>query len=160
MGSVVTGEFVGQQQSGVGGARASGFQAELMATTVAKNDMIICTALVMGRRAPTIVTNAMVASMKPGSVLVDLAVERGGNVAGAKPDQIADIAGVKIIGYTNLPAHIAADASNLYARNLLAFVGLLVDAEGALAPDLEDEILKGAMLTHAGAITHPAFTAA
>jgi NAD(P) transhydrogenase subunit alpha len=98
--------------------------------------------------------------MKPGSVLVDLAVERGGNVAGAKPDQIADIGGVKIIGYTNLPARIPADASNLYARNLAAFVGLLVDDKGALAPDLEDEILKGSMLTHEGAIVHPAFQGA
>jgi NAD(P) transhydrogenase subunit alpha len=132
-------------------------QAALVSDHIKKQDIVITTALIPGRPAPKLVSAEQRASMKPGSVLVDLAVERGGNVAGAKPDQIADIAGVKIIGYTNLPARIPADASNLYARNLVAFVGLLVDAEGALAPDLEDEILKGSMLTHDGAITHPAF---
>jgi NAD(P) transhydrogenase subunit alpha len=132
-------------------------QAALITDHIKKQDIVITTALIPGRPAPKLVSAEQRASMKPGSVLVDLAVERGGNVAGAKPDQIADIGGVKIIGYTNLPARIAADASNLYARNLAAFVGLLVNAEGALAPDLEDEILKGSMLTHDGAITHPAF---
>jgi H+-translocating NAD(P) transhydrogenase subunit alpha len=135
-------------------------QAALISDHIKKQDIVITTALIPGRPAPKLVSAEQRASMKPGSVLVDLAVERGGNVAGAKPDQIADIGGVKIIGYTNLPAHIAADASNLYARNLVAFVGLLVNAEGALAPDLEDEILKSSMLTHDGAITHPAFKAA
>jgi NAD(P) transhydrogenase subunit alpha len=135
-------------------------QAALITDHIKKQDIVITTALIPGRPAPKLVSAEQRASMKPGSVLVDLAVERGGNVAGAKPDQIADIGGVKIIGYTNLPAHIAADASNLYARNLVAFVGLLVNAEGALAPDLEDEILKSSMLTHDGAITHPAFKAA
>jgi NAD(P) transhydrogenase subunit alpha len=132
-------------------------QAALITDHIKKQDIVITTALIPGRPAPKLVSAEQRASMKPGSVLVDLAVERGGNVAGTKPDQIADIGGVKIIGYTNLPARIAADASNLYARNLAAFVGLLVNAEGALAPDLEDEILKGSMLTHDGAITHPAF---
>jgi H+-translocating NAD(P) transhydrogenase subunit alpha len=132
-------------------------QAALVSDHIKKQDIVITTALIPGRPAPKLVSAEQRASMKPGSVLVDLAVERGGNVAGAKPDQIADIGGVKIIGYTNLPARIPADASNLYARNLVAFVGLLVGPEGALAPDLEDEILKGSMLTHDGAITHPAF---
>jgi len=132
-------------------------QAMLITDHIKKQDIVITTALIPGRPAPKLVSAEQRASMKPGSVLVDLAVERGGNVAGAKPDQIADINGVKIIGYTNLPARIPADASNLYARNLAAFVGLLVNGEGALAPDLEDEILKGSMLTHDGAITHPAF---
>jgi NAD(P) transhydrogenase subunit alpha len=132
-------------------------QAALVSDHIRKQDIVITTALIPGRPAPKLVSAEQRASMKPGSVLVDLAVERGGNVAGAKPDQIADIGGVKIIGYTNLPARIPADASNLYARNLAAFVGLLVDGEGAVAPDLEDEILKGSMLTHDGAITHPAF---
>jgi NAD(P) transhydrogenase subunit alpha len=132
-------------------------QAALVSDHIKKQDIVITTALIPGRPAPKLVSAEQRASMKPGSVLVDLAVERGGNVAGAKPDQIADIGGVKIIGYTNLPARIPADASNLYARNLVAFVGLLVNADGALAPDLEDEILKGSMLTHDGAITHPAF---
>jgi NAD(P) transhydrogenase subunit alpha len=131
-------------------------QAALISEHIKKQDIVITTALIPGRPAPKLVSAEQRGSMKPGSVLVDLAVERGGNVAGAKPDQIADIGGVKIIGYTNLPARIGADASNLYARNLAAFVGLLVNAEGALAPDLEDEILKGSMLTHDGAIIHPA----
>jgi NAD(P) transhydrogenase subunit alpha len=132
-------------------------QAALVSDHIKKQDIVITTALIPGRPAPKLVSAEQRASMKPGSVLVDLAVERGGNVAGAKPDQIADIGGVKIIGYTNLPARIPADASNLYARNLVAFVGLLVNAEGGLAPDLDDEILKGSMLTHDGAIIHPAF---
>ena len=132
-------------------------QAALITDHIKKQDIVITTALIPGRPAPKLVSAEQRASMKPGSVLVDLAVERGGNVAGAKPDQIADIGGVKIIGYTNLPARIAADASNLYARNLAAFVGLLINGEGVLAPDLEDEILKGSMLTHDGAIVHPAF---
>jgi NAD(P) transhydrogenase subunit alpha len=132
-------------------------QAALVTEHIKKQDVVITTALIPGRPAPKLVSAEQRASMKPGSVLVDLAVERGGNVAGAKPDQIADIGGVKIIGYTNLPARIPADASNLYARNLVAFVGLLVNGEGVLAPDLEDEILKGSMLTHDGVITHPAF---
>jgi NAD(P) transhydrogenase subunit alpha len=135
-------------------------QAALVTEHIKKQDIVITTALIPGRPAPRLVSAEQRASMKPGSVLVDLAVERGGNVAGAKPDQIADIGGVKIIGYTNLPARIPADASNLYARNLAAFVGLLVDDKGALAPDLEDEILKGSMLTHEGAIVHPAFQGA
>jgi NAD(P) transhydrogenase subunit alpha len=132
-------------------------QAALITDHIKKQDIVITTALIPGRPAPKLVSAEQRGSMKPGSVLVDLAVERGGNVAGAKPDQIADIGGVKIIGYTNLPARIPADASNLYARNLAAFVGLLVNGEGELAPDLEDEILKGSMLTHDGAIAHPAF---
>jgi H+-translocating NAD(P) transhydrogenase subunit alpha len=132
-------------------------QAALVTEHIKKQDIVITTALIPGRPAPKLVSAEQRASMKPGSVLVDLAVERGGNVVGAEPDQIADIGGVKIIGYTNLPARIPADASNLYARNLAAFVGLLVDAEGAVAPDLDDEILKGSMLTHDGAVTHPAF---
>ncbi len=132
-------------------------QAALVSDHIKKQDIVITTALIPGRPAPKLVSAEQRASMKPGSVLVDLAVERGGNVAGAKPDQIADIGGVRIIGYTNLPARIPADSSNLYARNLLAFVGLLVNHAGEVAPDLEDEILKGSMLTHDGAIAHPAF---
>ncbi|HZC15893.1 MAG TPA: Re/Si-specific NAD(P)(+) transhydrogenase subunit alpha [Caulobacteraceae bacterium] len=131
-------------------------QAALVTDHIKKQDIVITTALIPGRPAPKLVSAEQRASMKPGSVLVDLAVERGGNVVGAEPDQIADIAGVKIIGYANLPTRIPADASNLYARNLVAFVGLLVDDKGALAPNLEDEILKSSMLTHDGAIVHPA----
>ena len=135
-------------------------QAALVSEHIKKQDIVITTALIPGRAAPKLVSAEQVASMKPGSVLVDLAVEQGGNVAGAKLDQIVDAGGVKIVGYTNLAGRIAADASNLYARNLLAFAGLLVNKDGALAPDLEDEILKAALLTHDGAIVHPAFKSA
>jgi NAD(P) transhydrogenase subunit alpha len=135
-------------------------QAALVSDHIKKQDIVITTALIPGRPAPRLVSAEQLASMRPGAVVVDLAVERGGNVEGVRPDVIAEVAGVKVIGFQNLPSRIAADASNLYARNLLSFVGLLVNSEGALAPDLEDEILKGAMITHAGAVAHPAFKAA
>jgi NAD(P) transhydrogenase subunit alpha len=135
-------------------------QAALVSEHIKKQDIVITTALIPGRPAPRLVSMEQLASMRPGAVVVDLAVERGGNVEGVKPDAIAEVGGVKVIGFENLPSRIAADASNLYARNLLAFVGLLVSADGALSPDLEDEILKGAMITHAGEIAHPAFKAA
>jgi len=132
-------------------------QAALVTEHIKKQDIVITTALIPGRPAPQLVSAEQVASMKPGSVLIDLAVEQGGNVAGAKPDEIVEIGGVKIVGFTNLAGRIAADASSLYARNLLAFAGLLVTKDGAFAPDYEDEILKAALITHDGAIVHPAF---
>ena len=97
-----------------------------------------------------------VASMRPGSVLVDLAVEQGGNVVGSKPGEIVEKGGVKIVGYSNLPGRIASDSSSLYARNLLAFAGLLLNTEGQLEPDFGDEILKAALVVQGGAIVHPA----
>ncbi|MFN3859716.1 MAG: Re/Si-specific NAD(P)(+) transhydrogenase subunit alpha [Caulobacter sp.] len=131
-------------------------QAELTAGHIAKQDIVITTALIPGRPAPRLVTAAHVASMKPGSVLVDLAVEQGGNVEGVRLGEIVTTDnGVKIVGIPNLPGRIATDASALYARNLLAFSTLLLDKEGALAPDLEDEILKAALVTSGGAIVHP-----
>jgi NAD(P) transhydrogenase subunit alpha len=131
-------------------------QAALVSEHIKKQDIVITTALIPGRAAPRLVSDAQVRSMKPGSVLVDLAVEQGGNVAGSQPESIVGVGDVKIVGFGNLPGRIAADSSALYARNLLAFVGLLVDKTGALAPDLEDEILKAALVAHGGAITHPA----
>ena len=131
-------------------------QAELVSTHIAKQDMVITTALIPGRPAPKLVSAAQVASMKPGSVLVDLAIEQGGNVEGARLGEVAVTAnGVKILGIPNLPGRIAADASALYARNLLAFAGLFLNKEGAFAPDLEDEILKAALVTQGGAVVHP-----
>jgi NAD(P) transhydrogenase subunit alpha len=97
--------------------------------------------------------------MRPGSVLVDLAVEQGGNVAGAEADQVVDAGGVKIVGYSNLPGRIAADASALYARNLVAFAGLFLDKEGRFAPDYEDEILKTSLVARGGSLVHPALAA-
>ena len=129
-------------------------QAELTAGHIVKQDVVITTALIPGRPAPRLVTAAHIASMKPGSVIVDLAIENGGNVEGAKLGEVVTTAnGVQIVGWANLPGRIAADASALYARNLFAFAGLLLK-EGAVAPDLEDEILKAALVTHGGAVVH------
>ncbi|HYG26107.1 MAG TPA: Re/Si-specific NAD(P)(+) transhydrogenase subunit alpha [Caulobacteraceae bacterium] len=130
-------------------------QAELVSTHIAKQDIVITTALIPGRPAPRLVTAAQVASMKPGSIIVDLAVEQGGNVEGARlGETVVTANGVSILGKANLPGRIAADASALYARNLFAFAGLLIK-DGALAPDFEDEILKAALVTQGGAVVHP-----
>jgi len=131
-------------------------QAALVSDHIKKQDIVITTALIPGRPAPKLVSAEQVASMKPGSILVDLAVEQGGNVVGGRRGEVFDQNGVRIIGYPNLPARIAADASALYARNLAAFLGLILDKEGKVAPDLEDEILKAALVTHGGKIVHPA----
>jgi NAD(P) transhydrogenase subunit alpha len=135
-------------------------QAALVSTHIAKQDIVITTALIPGRPAPKLVSAEQVASMKPGSVLVDLAIEQGGNVVGAKLGEVANVGGVKILGIPNLPGRVAADASNLYARNLLNFAGLLINKEGALAPDYEDDILKASLITHGGAVVHPTFKSA
>ena len=134
-------------------------QAELMATTIAKHDLIVCTALVMGRRAPTIVTQAMVDAMRPGSVIVDLAADAGGNCAATVPgERITTPNGVTILGYRNWPGRIPVAASALYARNLLTFLSTFWDKE-AKAPKLpaDDDIVKGVMLTRGGAVVHPQF---
>jgi len=131
-------------------------QAELLSSHIAKQDIVITTALIPGRPAPRLVSAAQVASMKLGSVIVDLAIEQGGNVEGAKLGEVAVTKnGVKILGIPNLPGRIAADASALYARNLFAFAGLFLDKEGAFAPDYEDEILKASLVCQGGKITHP-----
>jgi NAD(P) transhydrogenase subunit alpha len=131
-------------------------QAELVSEHIKKQDIVITTALIPGRPAPRLVSAAQVASMKPGSVLIDLAVEQGGNVEGAKAGEVVQAGPAKIVGILNLPGRIAADASALYARNLFAFAGLLLNKEGALAPDMEDEILKASLVTHGGQIVHSA----
>ena len=129
-------------------------QAALTASHIVKQDIVITTALIPGRPAPRLVTAAHVASMKPGSVLVDLAIDNGGNVEGAKAGEVVVTPnGVQIVGWTNMAGRIPADASALYARNLSAFVGLMVK-DGTLAVDLEDEILKAAAVTHGGAVVH------
>ena len=129
-------------------------QAELVSGHIAKQDIVITTALIPGRPAPRLITKQQVASMKPGSVIVDLAIEQGGNVEGAKlGETVVTANGVKILGAPNLPGRIAADASALYARNLFAFAGLLIK-DGKLEPDYEDEILKASVVTHGGAVVH------
>jgi NAD(P) transhydrogenase subunit alpha len=134
-------------------------QAELMATTVAKNDIVICTALVMGRKAPVIVTQPMVDSMRAGSVIVDLAAEAGGNCAATVAGQSTTTAnGVTILGFNNWPGRIPVASSALYARNLLTFLTTFWDKDSN-APKLPetDDIVKGVMLTRGGAIVHPNF---
>jgi NAD(P) transhydrogenase subunit alpha len=134
-------------------------QREKITEALRRTDIVICTALIPGRRAPVLLTEAMVAGMAPGSVIVDLAVEAGGNVEGSRPGEIAVTANrVKIIGHSNVPSRIAADASQLYARNLLAFLALIVDKEGQLRIDTSDEIVKAALLTLDGAVVNPALT--
>jgi NAD(P) transhydrogenase subunit alpha len=132
-------------------------QAALVAETIRKQDIVITTALIPGRKAPILVSEDMVKTMKRGSIIVDLAAEQGGNCPLSKPDEIVDADGVTIMGYTNLPARLAIDASNLYARNLFNFVALIVDKKtGNVTLDWNDEIVKGAGLTRDGQIVHSA----
>ncbi|PRD42762.1 NAD(P)(+) transhydrogenase (Re/Si-specific) subunit alpha [Phyllobacterium phragmitis] len=136
-------------------------QAALVADHIAKQDIVITTALIPGRPAPRLVSKEMLASMRPGSIVVDLAVERGGNVEGAQPGKVAEIGGVKIIGHLNVPGRIAATASQLYARNLVAFVDTMVDKESkTLKINFDDELVKATLLTRDGAVVHPAFAGA
>jgi H+-translocating NAD(P) transhydrogenase subunit alpha len=133
-------------------------QAALVADHIKKQDIVITTALIPGRPAPRLVSKEMVASMRPGSIVVDLAVERGGNVEGVRADEVADVGGVKIIGYRNVPGRLAATASSLYARNLYAFLEILIDKKTkALAVNWDDDIVKATALTRDGAIVHPNF---
>ena len=135
-------------------------QAELVAGHISKQDIVVTTALIPGRPAPKLVTKAMVESMAPGSVIVDLAAERGGNVELTQPGKVITHNGVTIIGYTNLAGHIPTTASQLYARNLLAFITTLIDAkEKKLAINWDDELVKATVLTREGAVVHPSFAA-
>lgn len=137
-------------------------QAALTAEHIAKQDIVITTALIPGRPAPRLVNAAMVASMRAGSVIVDLAVERGGNVEGAEAGKVVTTAnGVKIVGHLNVPGRVAASASLLYAKNLLAFLETLVDkSTKQVAINREDELVKATLLTDGGKIVHPAFVKA
>ena len=131
-------------------------QAELVAETLKKQDMVICTALIPGRPAPLLVTRAMAESMREGSIIVDLAVEQGGNCELSRAGEIVDHGGVRIIGYRNVPGRLPVDASALYARNLFNFIAPFVDAEsGAVAIDWEDELVTGTALTRDGSVVHP-----
>lgn len=136
-------------------------QAALITEHIAKQDIVITTALIPGRAAPVLVTEAQAKSMRPGSVIIDLAVAQGGNCPLSKPDELVEVGGVKIMGFTNLPARLPADASSLYAKNFLALLPLLTDKESkAFAPAWDDEIIKGAMLTKGGAVIHPSLAPA
>lgn len=134
-------------------------QAALVASHIAKQDIVITTALIPGRPAPKLITADMVRSMRAGSVIVDLAVERGGNCELAKPGETAITEnGVHIVGHLNVPGRLAATASSLYAKNLLAFVETMIDKETKnLSPKWDDELVKATLLTKDGAIVHPNF---
>ncbi|MBI1235644.1 MAG: Re/Si-specific NAD(P)(+) transhydrogenase subunit alpha [Alphaproteobacteria bacterium] len=129
-------------------------QAELVASHIAKQDVVVTTALIPGRPAPKLITKAMVEAMKPGSVIVDLAAPMGGNCELTKADEIVEHKGVSIAGFSNLPGRLAADASSLYARNLVNLTPLLVGEDGALAPHWDDEIIIGMTLTRDGKVVH------
>lgn len=133
-------------------------QAALIAETIKKQDIVICTALIPGRAAPKLVSKEMLETMKTGSVVVDLAVEQGGNCEMSEAGKVVEYAGVRIIGYRNMPSRIAVDASALYARNVYSYVSLLAAKEGGmLAVNWEDEIVKAVTLTRGGSILHPQF---
>jgi NAD(P) transhydrogenase subunit alpha len=128
-------------------------QAELVSAHIAKQDIVITTALIPGRAAPRLVSDSQLASMKPGSVIFDLAVAQGGNVEGSKPDEVVVKHGVKIIGYSNTPAHLAADASALFARNLFNFLSAFWDKEAG-RPVLDEEIGDAIRLTKDGKVVN------
>ena len=132
-------------------------QRERITEALKRTDIVICTALIPGRKAPVLLTSEMVAELAPGSVVVDLAIEAGGNVEGTRPEEVATTPnGVKIIAPVNMPSRVAADASQLYARNLLSFLALLVDQDKKLKVDTGDEIIKATLLTEDGAVVNPA----
>ena len=130
-------------------------QAELIAGHIAKQDIVITTALIPGRAAPILVTKSMIANMRPGSVLVDLAAERGGNVEGAVAGKIVETKnGVKIVGLLNWPSRLASDSSAMFAKNLKNFIPLVTAEDGSYAPDWDDEIIQGCALTRDGKVIH------
>jgi NAD(P) transhydrogenase subunit alpha len=133
-------------------------QAALVAEHIAKQDIVITTALIPGRPAPRLVTRAMVESMKPGSVIVDLAVERGGNCELSKADEIVEHQGTRIVAWSNTPGRLAPTASSLYAKNLFAFLETMIDKkEGRLAVNFDDELVKATLLSKDGTLIHPIF---
>ncbi len=133
-------------------------QAALVSEHIKKQDIVITTALIPGRPAPRLISRDMVACMRPGAVIVDLAVERGGNCELARAGEVVESSGVKIVGHHNVPSRIAASASSLYAKNVFAFLEILVDKTAkALAINWDDEIIKATVLTRDGAVVHPNF---
>lgn len=129
-------------------------QAELTASHIAKQDIVITTALIPGRPAPTLISEEMVANMKPGAVIVDMAVAMGGNCPLSKPDEVVDVNGVKVAGFSNLPARLAADSSSLLAKNLVSFLPLITGENGEFAPKFDDEIVAAMTLTRDGETVH------
>ncbi|HYC13359.1 MAG TPA: Re/Si-specific NAD(P)(+) transhydrogenase subunit alpha [Stellaceae bacterium] len=131
-------------------------QREHVTDALKKTDIVICTALIPGRKAPILITREMVGVMRPGSIIIDLAVEQGGNCEGARfGETVVTENGVRIVGHANVPSRIAVDASQLYSRNLLSFLALIVDKEKQLKIDTADEIVKATLITKDGAVVHP-----
>jgi H+-translocating NAD(P) transhydrogenase subunit alpha len=134
-------------------------QAALVAEHIKNQDIVITTALIPGRPAPVLISKEMVDTMKPGSVIVDLAVERGGNCPLSKPDQIVDYKGISIMGTVNLAGKLAGNASPLFAKNLANFLDLMIQPDGTLKIDYDDEIIKGTLIARDGALVHPMYKA-
>jgi NAD(P) transhydrogenase subunit alpha len=135
-------------------------QAALITETIPKQDIVICTALIPGRPAPVLVSEDMVKTMKPGSVIVDLAVEAGGNCPASKLGKVVNKDGVKIVGYANVPGRLADDASKLFARNILNFLTPMISEKGkSISIDTEDEIIAGTLVTRDGAVVNEAVSA-
>lgn len=132
-------------------------QAKMVAEHLKTQDIVVTTAQIPGRPAPRIVTKEMVKAMRAGSVILDMAVETGGNVEGSKPGKVVEVDGVRILGITNLPSRLAPATSILYAKNVLNFAALLLDKEQKLAINKADDLVVGALLTEAGAVVHPNF---
>jgi NAD(P) transhydrogenase subunit alpha len=133
-------------------------QAALVADHIAKQDIIITTALIPGRPAPRLISRDMLKAMRPGAVAVDLAVERGGNIEGAEYGKVAEVEGVRVVGYPNMAGRIAASASALYAKNLVTFLETMVDKDmKSLAVNRTDELIKATMLTDGGEVVNPNF---
>jgi NAD(P) transhydrogenase subunit alpha len=132
-------------------------QAKLVAETLVKQDIVITTALIPGRPAPLLVTEEMVKSMRSGSVIIDLAAPQGGNCALTQIGKVVNLNGVKIIGFDNISSRIATDSSALYSRNLMNLLAILVDKDGNLALNMDDDIIKATILTKDGQIIHPNF---
>lgn len=151
-----------ETDGGYAKAMSAEYQAKqnaLIAETIRTMDIVITTALIPGRAAPKLISSEMVATMKPGSVIVDMAVEQGGNCALSKLDEIVKANGVTIIGHGNMPGRLPKDASSLYARNLMNFVGLLWDKEaGVLNINKDDEIIAGSLVAEGGQLVHPSVT--
>ena len=129
-------------------------QAELSASHIAKQAIVITTALIPGRAAPTLITEDMVKSMKPGSVIIDMAVAMGGNCPLSKADEVVDVNGVKVAGFSNLPARLASDSSSLLAKNIVAFLPLITGENGEFQPNFDDEIVAAMALTRDGETVH------
>jgi NAD(P) transhydrogenase subunit alpha len=132
-------------------------QAKLVAETLIKQDIVITTALIPGRPAPLLVTEDMVKSMRPGSIIVDLAAPQGGNCALTQSGKTVDVNGVKILGFSNISSRISTDSSALYARNLMNLINILINKEGDIALNMEDAIIQATVLTKSGQIIHPNF---